>query len=255
MRQTVPRPGSPRWWQGRPDRDNGGGQGPGRPAMPAERVIAAAVELVDEVGPVDFSMRLLAQRLQSSTATLYRHFASKDEIFVHVVEHVLGQVPRHLTDTAETATWQERLFAIADALFRTLREHPTVVSLFNRHIPLGPHGLAGRETAIGIMLSSGFSPEAAAKAYTAVAHYVIGFASQLGAHGNDGPAEDQDIREFYRSLDPARYPATVVSASFLPSSLDDEFRFGLQLIVDGLATQLTAASTPTVTSPHAPDVA
>jgi AcrR family transcriptional regulator len=207
--------------------------------MPVDRVIVAAVELVDEVGSSEFSMRLLAQRLRSSTATLYRHFAGKDEILVHVVDHVLGEVPRRLPDLADTSTWHERLVASAEALFRTLKEHPKVVSLFDNRVPLGPRGLAGREAAIGILLSGGFPPEVAARAYTAVAHYVVGFAIQLRADGTSDPEENQDIREFYRSLDPARYPATVTSAPFLPSSLDDEFRFGLQLIVDGLAKHLT----------------
>jgi AcrR family transcriptional regulator len=166
--------------------------------MPVDRIIDAAVELVDEVGPGEFSMRLLAQRLQSSTATLYRHFAGKDEILVQVVDHVLGEVPRHFPHIADTSSWQERLVASAEALFRTLRKHPKVVSLFDNHIPLGPRALAGREAAIGIMLAGGFSPEVAARAYT----------------------------------------ATVTSASFLPSSLDDEFHFGLQLLVDGLANHL-----------------
>ena len=207
--------------------------------MPIERVIEAAVELVDEVGPDNFSMRQLAQRLRSSTATLYRHFAGKDEILVHVVDHVLGEVGRHLPDLADTSTWQEQLVASADALFRTLQEHPKVAPLFAHHIPLGPSGLAGREAVIGILLAGGFPPEIAARAYTAVGHYVIGFAIQLGADGTSGPG-DRDVREIYRSLDPARYPATVSSAPFLPSSLDDEFRFGLQLIVDGLAKHLRA---------------
>jgi AcrR family transcriptional regulator len=207
--------------------------------MPIDRIIAAALELLDEVGPGEFSMRLLAKRLRSSTATLYRHFASKDEILAHVVDHVLGEVPRHLAGGAKTSTWQERLVGSADALFRTLKEHPKVVSLFDNHVPLGPRGLAGREAAIGILLSSGFPPEAAARAYTAVGHYVIGFASQLRVDGTTGADENHDIHEFYCSLDPARYPATVASARFLPNSLDDEFRFGLQLIVDGLAKHLT----------------
>jgi AcrR family transcriptional regulator len=207
--------------------------------MPIDRVIAVALELVDEVGPDEFSMRLLAKRLGSSTATLYRHFAGKDEIFVHVVDHVLGEVPRHLPDLAAMATWQERLAAGAEALFRTLKEHPKAASLFADQIPLGPHGLAGREAAIGILLSSGFPPEVAAKTYTAVAHYVIGFAGQLRADSTSDTEENQDIREFYRLLDPARFPATVTSARYLPNSLDREFRFGLQLIVDGLTQQQT----------------
>jgi len=209
--------------------------------MPTDRVIVAALELVDEVGPGEFSMRLLAQRLRSSTATLYRHFAGKDEILVHVVDHVLGEVPRHLPDLAPTATWQERLVATADALFRTLKDHPKVVSLFVDHIPLGRHGLAGREAAVGTLLAGGFPPEIAARAYTAVGHYVIGFAVQLRADGTSDPENNQnnqDIREFCRALDPARYPATVSSAPYLPNSLDEEFRFGLQLIVDGLTRQL-----------------
>lgn len=207
--------------------------------MPIGRIIAAAVELVDEVGPDEFSMRLLAQRLRSSTATLYRHFTSKDEIFVHVVDQVLGEVPHHLPEMADKPTWQEQLIAIADALFQTLKEHPKVVSLLDNHVPVGPRGLAGREAAIGILLANGFSPQTAARAYTAVGHYVVGFAGQLRTEDTTGPAEEQDLGAFYRSLDPTRYPATVASAPFLPSSLDEEFRFGLQLIVDGLAQQPT----------------
>jgi len=44
--------------------------------------------------------------------------------------------------------------------------------------------------------------------------------------------------EFFGSLDPARFPATAVAGPYLPSSVEDEFRFGLQLIVDGLAKYL-----------------
>jgi hypothetical protein len=143
---------------------------------------------------------------------------------------------------ADRPTWQEQLIAIADALFQTLKDHPKVVSLFDNHIPLGPRGLAGREAAIGILLANGFPPQIAARAYTAVGHYIIGFAGQLSVHDVTGPAEDQDLGAFYRSLDPARYPATVASAPFLPTSLDEEFRFGLQLIVDGLAQQVSVSA-------------
>jgi AcrR family transcriptional regulator len=215
--------------------------------MPVDRVIVAALELVDEVGPGEFSMRVLAKRLQSSTATLYRNFAGKDEILVHVVDHVLGEIPRHFPDTAETSTWQKQLIASAEALFQTLKNHPKAVPLFDKHVPLGPHGLAGREAVIGILLAGGIPPKVAARAYTAVAHYVIGFASQLEADSTADTEEAQDTREFYRSLDSLSYPATATVAPFLPSSLDDEFLFGLQLIVDGLAGQLNQ---PVKRAPH-----
>jgi hypothetical protein len=87
------------------------------------------------------------------------------------------------------------------------------------------------------MLVSGFPPEAAARAFTTVGHYVIGFVAQLGGEGGHGGSK-QEIREFFASLDPAQFPATSAAAPYLPSSLEDEFRFGLQLIVDGLAKHL-----------------
>jgi AcrR family transcriptional regulator len=204
--------------------------------MPVERVVDAAVALVDEVGPDAFNMRLLAQSLQSSTATLYRHFAGKDEILVLVVDHVLGELSRHLPEPADTATWQDRLLAAAEAMFHTLKAHPGTAQLLARQIPLGPHGLAGRETAVGILLAGGFPPDLAARTYAAIGHYVIGFAIQMRA---GEPPEHQDIGEFFRSLDPTRHPATVRTAPFLPYSLDEEFRFGLRLMVDGLARLLT----------------
>jgi hypothetical protein len=110
-----------------------------------------------------------------------------------------------------------------------------VASLFDDQVPLGPRSLAAREAALGIMLASGFPPEGAARAFTTVGHYIIGFAGQrIGDSASGG----QEIREFFGSLDPARFPATAVAGPYLPNSLDDEFRFGLQLIVDGLAKYL-----------------
>lgn len=207
--------------------------------MPFDRVIGTALELIDDVGPDEFSMRLLAKRLGSSTATLYRHFNGKDEILVHVVDHVFGEIPRYLAGISPDSTWQAKLTGSAEAMFRTLTQHPRVASLLDDQIPLGPHALAGRETALGILLASGFPPEAAARAFTAVGHYIIGFAGQLGRHGAPGQSGKQEILEFYRSLDPAHFPATLASAPYLPNSLDDEFRFGLQLIVNGLEKHLT----------------
>jgi AcrR family transcriptional regulator len=203
--------------------------------MSFDRVVGTALELIDEVGPDDFSMRLLAKRLGSSTATLYRHFSGKDEIFVHVLDQVLGEAPRYLAGMSADSTWQEKLIGSAEAMFRTLRQHPRVVPLFDDQVPLGPRSLAAREAALGIMLASGFPPEGAARAFTTVGHYIIGFAGQLAGEGVSG---GQEIREFFGSLDPTRFPATAVAGPYLPNPLEDEFRFGLQLIVDGLAKYL-----------------
>ncbi|MFK0108449.1 helix-turn-helix domain-containing protein [Streptomyces sp. NPDC091217] len=49
----------------------------GRPPVPPDRIIAMALRIVDEEGTEALSMRALAERLGSGTATLYRHFGKR----------------------------------------------------------------------------------------------------------------------------------------------------------------------------------
>ena len=70
------------------------GRSRGRPAVPLDRIVTAALEIVDEQGADALSMRSLAQRLGSGTATLYRHFASRSELVSMVVDRMLEDVVR-----------------------------------------------------------------------------------------------------------------------------------------------------------------
>lgn len=210
-------------------------QAVGRPQVPFERMINAALKIVDESGPEALSMRQLAEHLESGTATLYRHFASKDEILVHVVDRILGEVD---IDTSRLASlgWQQVCALGAEALYRVLHAHPNVVPLISAQIPVGPNALANREKALAGLLAHGFPPSFAARAYSTIMHYVLGFASQLHATAGLSRTESGQLRDYYRTLDKSGFPATVAVADFLPKiSDDDEFRFGLQLIIDGLA--------------------
>jgi hypothetical protein len=92
-----------------------------------------------------------------------------------------------------------------------------------------------------VLLARGFPPDLAAGAYTAVAHYVVGFALQQHAPGAPQREDAARLRDFYRALDAEIYPATVATADELTSvPLDEEFRFGLQLILDGIERARTA---------------
>jgi TetR/AcrR family tetracycline transcriptional repressor len=211
--------------------------------MPRAQIVAAALELVDADGADDFSLRSLARRLNSSTATLYRHFSGKEDLLVQVAELVLGEVRSHLPDEVDRGSWREELVATADALYLTFEEHPHTASLLGNSVALGQNGLVLRELVLGSLINHGFSPEIASKAYTSIAHYVIGFCGQLGGSDSSAGAEGRSLRKYFAGLDPVRYPATVSSASFLPTSLRDEFRSGLDLLLDGLSLRAHAGST------------
>jgi AcrR family transcriptional regulator len=239
--RSLERPGSPTWWSSRP--------GPqvyrrGRPPRSLERIVSTALELVDEVGTDAFGMRLLADRLGSGTATLYRHLASKDELMAYVVDRILGEVDIESdADTLNVTTWQHATSRGAEAFYEVLKNHPNALPLLVSQVPVGPNALTNRERGLAVLLACGFPADLAARAYTAVAHYVLGFALQQ--HGPEAPQQEDAtrLRDFYLALDAQTYPATLAAAEELTSvPLGDEFRFGLQLLLDGIERARRAAA-------------
>ncbi|MFD9304783.1 TetR/AcrR family transcriptional regulator [Streptomyces sp. NPDC060048] len=197
-------------------------------------MVDAALTLIDRVGIQALTLRMLADELQSGTATLYRHFAGKDELLALVVDKILGEV-RVTPEEIKGLDWRAAVELAADALHRTLRRHPNALPLLVAQVPVGPNGLANRERTLGMLLGYGFTAPLAARAFTALGHYVVGFAIQQHGPGAPGPEEQPRLRDYYRSLDPAAYPATTTAADDLTGvTPDEEFRFGLRLLLDGL---------------------
>ncbi|OBF36845.1 TetR family transcriptional regulator [Mycobacterium sp. ACS1612] len=202
----------------------------GRPPLPLDRIVATATRILDEEGADALSMRNLAQRLNSGTATLYRHFTGRADLVAHVVDGVLAEA--HVEDEVlEDMTWQQACGTLAHKLFDVFRRHPHVAPLLVEHMPLGPNAMAQREQSIGLLLKAGFRPALAAQACATLARYVLGFATQLST--STGSATDDD--EAWTSLDPGTFPAIVSVAEHLPVPLEQEFAFGLELIINGLS--------------------
>lgn len=203
----------------------------GRPPVPLDRIVAAAVDLLDEQGAEALSMRSLAQRLGSGTATLYRHFANRAELVAMVVDHILGEAEAD-PHVVVGLSWQEACKALAQNMFDSLSRHGNVAALLINYTPMGPNAMARRELCLSILLANGFAPAVAAHAYATLARYVLGFAIQHS--GAAGTQQDAALASAFHRLDPSRYPATVAVADDLPVPLEAEFAFGLQLIVAGL---------------------
>jgi AcrR family transcriptional regulator len=202
----------------------------GRPPVPLDRIIDTALQIVDEEGADALSMRTLAQRLESGTATLYRHFANRSEMIAHVVDRVFGEVEFSAEELA-TMGWQRACESFARAMFEMLRCHRNVAPLLVEQAPIGHNAMAQRERLLAVLIDNGFTPPLAARSYATLARYVLGFALQLSGHESD----HQQLSAVFHKLDPQMFPATHTVANYLPVPLDEEFALGLELIIDGLA--------------------
>lgn len=165
-------------------------------------------------------MRTLAERLGSGTATLYRHFPNRAALIGEVVDVIFGE--------AELATkklgkqgWEEGCRAIAQVMFDTLVSHRNVTPMLVEHVPVGPRAMAFREHFIGSLVAHGFPPDLALRFYATLARYVLGFAIQAG-----GATEDAN--------DEPRLAEALGASDWSPISLQEEFAFGLDLILRGM---------------------
>jgi AcrR family transcriptional regulator len=214
---------------------------PGRPAIALDRIVSTALEIVDEQGAEALSMRALAQRLDSGTATLYRHFSSRADVVAHVIDRVFGTAE---VDVAALSAmpWPEACKAAAHSMFDALLRHRRVTPLLAGGVPVGPNAMAARERMIAFLLANGFPPDLAARTYATLSRYVLGFAIQLDDN-RDG-LDDARLARVFHELDPGQFPATVAVSDHLPVPWQDEFGFGLELIVDGLTQALQREKRP-----------
>ncbi len=99
-----------------------------------ERLLAVARELIEEGGYGAATVAAMAERAGVASGTLYRHFASKEELFVEVFRSVCAGEERAMRLAAarmpESATAAERLQEVlATFAERALRNRPLAWAL------------------------------------------------------------------------------------------------------------------------------
>lgn len=207
------------------------GKTPGRPRMPFERIVGAALEIVDEQSADALTLRALAQRLGSSTATLYRHVDNRADLVGHVVERVFSEIEVD-AEALDGADWSQACGHLARSLFDAIARHPNAAPLVIETVPTGPHAMAFRERCLSILLAHGFPPATARTLTAALGRFVIGFALQL--RSDSGEDADKQATERLLHADPALYPAISRTAAEATVPLGEEFTLGLDLLLRGM---------------------
>jgi TetR/AcrR family tetracycline transcriptional repressor len=211
----------------------------GRPAVGRARIIEAALGVLDEGGADALTFRAVAKRLSSSTATLYRHVEGRSELLGLVMDHLLGQADQQIRAQLDAnANWDEVCRSSARISYRVLSSHNASAHLFTNKFPLGPNGMVIRERMLAALLRAGFPPMISVSTVATVSHYVVGFAMQ-----NDATVSRSTLENTFGGEGGDRYPATASVVHLLPRPLDEEFEFGLDLILQALNGRLRG-STP-----------
>ncbi|MBT2234369.1 TetR/AcrR family transcriptional regulator [Nonomuraea sp. NEAU-A123] len=165
----------------------GARRGRGRPAvLTRERIVAAAIDVLDAEGLDALTMRRLGTQLGVSAMSLYRHLPNRDAVLAAVVDHLFAEA---VIDLEADTPWPEALGRFAGAYRRMLLGHPQAVPLLATHpvdIDLGLELLAGLLDRFG---AAGIPRQDALTAIQSIAVYVLGHAlAQVGTPpGTDPP--------------------------------------------------------------------
>jgi TetR/AcrR family tetracycline transcriptional repressor len=146
---------------------------PRRRSLDRDKVVQAALAVLDEVGLDQLTMRRLAERLGVKAASLYRHVRDKEELLVLLADAISGEIqtPR------ATLPWQRRLAELARGYRRRLLAHRDAARLLAETSPVGPRRLRHIETVLSCLRSAGLRRRDAAR----VAHHLNNFVTEFAA--------------------------------------------------------------------------
>src|SRR5687767_13509300 len=101
---------------------------PKKPKQPLtrERVLAAAVRIVDREGLEALTMRRLGEALGVEAMSLYRHVPGRGALLDGIHETILSELP----DPPRIADWMDAVLAQARAYREVLTAHPNALVLF-----------------------------------------------------------------------------------------------------------------------------
>lgn len=110
----------------------------GRPKTPLisrDKALAAALEIIDMEGIESLSIRRLAAELNVNGASLYHHFANKEDILIGATELALSKTPIRVSE--QILDWQDWLVDGARQLRDVLLAHPGLISIIVQRRTLG----------------------------------------------------------------------------------------------------------------------
>lgn len=214
-----------------------------RTRLSRERVLAGAVAFADERGIESLTMRKLGEALGVEAMSLYNHVANKDELLDGMVDIVFGEVGLPGGDV----DWKTAMRRRAVSARQVLSRHRWAIGLMESRTSPGPATLRHHDAVIGCLRGAGFSVEMAAHAFSLLDSYVYGFALQEATLPFDTAEQTAEVAEMIlSSLQPGEYPHLTELAveHVLKPGYDygNEFGFGLDLILDGLAGTISRNS-------------
>ncbi len=212
-----------------------------REPLTGERIIQAALRIMDEDGLEAVTMRRVGRELGVEAMSLYNHVADKEDILSGVIEAVMAE----FEFPEESEDWNETARDTARAWRKLLLAHPNVITLMSeqRKPMTSVQALRPMEHAMGILRRAGLSDEETVRAFRAFGGYIQGFVLAEVANMFGGQEVDVLPEDIARALPLDQLPHLAAHLPYLfHCDFDAEFEYGLDLMIRGLEAKVASGT-------------
>ncbi len=184
-----------------------------------------------EIGFGDLSMHAVARRLGVTTAALYRHVDSIDQLVARCVDA--------FTDRIEPPPpglgWRQHMEALASSFRAAYRSRPGAASRAFQVGPSSPAAMRLVENTLEVLVAAGFDHRLAWRTASAVIDLATTWAIKAEAAASRSPGST-----VFDPVTAEDFPTTTaVMAAVLPPDLDRAFAENLALLLDGVEQRRT----------------
>ncbi|GAB3573148.1 TetR/AcrR family transcriptional regulator [Amycolatopsis endophytica] len=210
-----------------------------------ERIVEAAIELLDAAGEGALTVRTLTERLSTGSGAIYHHVGTRQELLESAIDTVvsaaLDAVPTPARDREGAP--EDEIRAVALGLFDAATRHPWLAAQLAAQItrnPWGPVTLQVFERIGRPMRALGVPEHDWFAASSTLVHYILGATTQNTQHADAAPVGDR--AEFldataraWQDLDPGDYPFVRAVAGQMREHDDRrQFRTGIDTVLKGI---------------------
>ena len=220
-----------------------------RATLTRDQIVTEAIRLLDSEGSEALTMRKLAARLGAGATSIYWHVANRHELIELVIDEIYGEIEVPGLDPAPD--WRAALREVAQSMRSSIVRHPWMISVFD-HLAAGvggPNANLLAERMLVLFEGAGFQLREAERALNTLSAYVIGIAmgeaawhtalARRGQSDKDWIDESQRMAEQATEDHPhLRELVAQYQNMDVQRSMDEDFDYGLERVLDGLQARL-----------------
>jgi TetR/AcrR family transcriptional regulator, tetracycline repressor protein len=226
---------------------------PVRERLSRDRVVRAALRVMDEEGLDAVTMRRVAREVGVEAMSLYHHVRDKEDL----LDGICAEVMRDFRFPDEDRPWIEVARDGAREWRRVLREHPNVIALWaDRQRPMTElDSLMPMEFALRVIGRAGMTAREGVQVFNVLGGYIMGVVMmEVGAMFSAGTTRGGEALDLHavhaklpqegavELLPPERVPCLLAALPHLAEcDPDEQFDFGLELLLAGIQSRVVVA--------------